>query len=127
MPRHWLEKLVTVPRTAIVMLLPQQASKAVGVSKVHPVPHSTTLGPAQVTTGGLVSMTLTVFVQKGALEQQSTAFQVTVMILLHGTTPLVTMLTSDTVTLVPQQASTAEGGVGCQLGGRPEAMPHWKV
>jgi len=122
---HWLAKIVTLLRTVMVTLLPQQASKAVGVSKVHPEPHSTVLGPAQVTTGGFVSMMLTVSVQKAAFEQQSTAFQFKVMIWLHGTIPLVTALTSETVTLEPQHASKANGGVGCQPPGVPAAFPHW--
>jgi hypothetical protein len=77
---HRLAKIVTLLATVIVMFVPQQSSIAVGVSKVQPEPHSTAFGPAQVTIGGFVSMMLTVSVQKAALVQQSTAFQVSVMI-----------------------------------------------
>jgi hypothetical protein len=45
--------------TVMVTLLPQQASKAVGASNVHAVPHWTVLFGAQVATGGLVSVTVT--------------------------------------------------------------------
>jgi hypothetical protein len=114
MLRHWLAKFVTVFRTVMVMLVPQQASKAVGVSKVQPVPHSTCLGPAQLTTGGFVSMMVTTSVQKAVLEQQSTACQVRVTVPLQGTAPLVTALTNETVALPLQQTAVAVGDVGCQ-------------
>jgi hypothetical protein len=68
---------------------------------------------------------LTVSVQKEAFVQQSTAFQVTVMIWLHGKDTLVTTLTSETVTLEPQQASMADGGAGCQPAPVELPFPHW--
>src|SRR5258707_3289837 len=111
--RRWLAKTVTLLRTVIVTLVPQQSSMAVGVSKVHPEPHSTVLGPAQMTTGGLVSMMLTVSVQSAALLQQSVACHVRVMIWLQGMDPLVTALTSETITAL-QHASNAAGGTGVQ-------------
>ena len=43
---------VVVSSTATVTLVPQQASSAVGSSKLHAVPHSTVLFVAQVRTGG---------------------------------------------------------------------------
>src|SRR5256885_6676236 len=107
----------------MVIFVPQQASKAVGVSNVQPVPHSTVLGPAQLTMGGLVSVMVMISVQKAELEQQSVAFQVKVMISLQGTEPLVTALKMVTLTAA-QQASTAVGGVSTQPPGVPAAVPH---
>ena len=95
-----------------VTFVPQQASKAVGGSKVQAVPHSTNLFEAQVMTGGLVSVMVTISVQKAVLVQQSVACHVSVMISLHGIEPFVMELRSATVTFVPQHASKAGGGVG---------------
>ncbi len=114
-----LVKTVTLLRMLIVTLVPQQISNAVGGSNVQPVPHSTTLGPAQMRIGGFVSVMVTISVQKAVLVQQSTACQVSVMISLQGTEPLVTALNRETMTLVPQQASVAKGGVRVQPPGVP--------
>ena len=46
--------------TVMVTFVPQQASNAVGASKVHAVPHWTVLFGAQVATGGVVSLTITI-------------------------------------------------------------------
>ena len=55
--------LVMVPTMLIVTFVPQQASSAVGLSNDHESPHSTTLLVAQVMTGGVVSTTVTVWLQ----------------------------------------------------------------
>jgi hypothetical protein len=112
--RQGLAKMVWLLRTKTATFEPQHGSKAVGVSNVQPEPHSTVFGPAHVMIGGLVAMTLTTLVQKAAFEQQSTACQIRVTKALHGIGPLVIALRSETVTFVPQQASKAVGGVGCQ-------------
>src|SRR5437879_1913814 len=67
--------LVTVLTTLIVTFVPQQASRAVGVSKVQGVPHSTTLFDGQLMTGGVVSDTVMVWLQVLVLPQQSVANQ----------------------------------------------------
>jgi hypothetical protein len=61
--KHGPWELVIVPATVIMTFVPQQASVAPGGSKVHAVPHSTTLLVAQVSTGGVESMTETFCVQ----------------------------------------------------------------
>ena len=58
---------------------------------------------AQMMTGGVVSTSVTVWLQVARLPQQSTAAQVRVTVC--GQMPLVTVLTTLIVTLVPQQAS----------------------
>src|SRR5262245_61120607 len=105
--------LVTLLSTVRVTFVPQQRSNVFGVSNVQPEPHSSVLGPLQIRIGGLVSVMVMVSVQYATLVQQSTARQVTVMISLQGTEPLVMALNTETVTLLPQQASKAVGGVGC--------------
>ena len=53
--------LVTVFKTVIVTFVPQQASTALGGSKLQAKPHSTVLLDLQVITGGVVSgVTVTV-------------------------------------------------------------------
>ena len=71
--------LVKVLSTVMVTFVPQQASKAVGSSKLQVEPHSTVLLLAQVITGGVVSSTVTVWLQVLLLPQQSVAFQVRVI------------------------------------------------
>ena len=51
---------VTVFRIVSVRFGPQQPSRAVGSSKLHAAPHSTVLFVAQVNTGGVVSVIVTV-------------------------------------------------------------------
>ena len=92
--------LVTVPSTTTVTLVPLQASKAVGASKLQAAPHSTVLLLAQVRTGGRVSLTVTVWLHMFVLLQQSAATQVRVIT--GGQVPLVTVLTTESVTLAPQ-------------------------
>jgi hypothetical protein len=67
-----------VRNTLMVTLVPEQASKAVGVSKFGVGPHCTVLFGAQVMTGGVVSTMVTVCVQVDVLVQQSAACQVMV-------------------------------------------------
>ena len=71
--------LVVVPTRLIVKLVPQQASTALGGSKLQVEPHSTVLLVAQVNTGGVVSTTVTVWLQVALFEQQSVACQVRVI------------------------------------------------
>ena len=51
--------LVVVLATVIVRFVPQQVSVAVGGSRVQAVPQATVLLEAHVTTGGVVSITVT--------------------------------------------------------------------
>jgi hypothetical protein len=68
---HGGRVLVNVLSTAMVRLVPQHASKAVGASNDHAVPHCTVLFVAHVTTGGLVSTMRTISVQVAIFVQQS--------------------------------------------------------
>ena len=70
--------LVTVLSTVMVTLVPQQTSEAEGASKLQAEPHSTVLLVAQVITGGVVSTTVTVWLQVLLLPQQSVACHVRV-------------------------------------------------
>jgi hypothetical protein len=96
--------------TVIVTFVPQHASNAVGASNVHAVPHWTVLFGAQATTGGAVSVTITVWLQVAVLPQQSTACQLRVWVRVQPTM-FVVVLVIVTVTFVPQQRSEAVGGV----------------
>jgi hypothetical protein len=116
---HGQEPLVTVLRIVTVTLVPQQASEAVGESNDQAKPHWTVLLPAQVRTGGVVSTTVTVWLQALLRLQQLVTTQVRVMF--HGQEPLVTVLRIVTVTLVPQQVSEAVGESNDQT------EPHWIV
>jgi len=99
--------------TVIVTFVPQHASKAVGVSKVQPVPHSSVRGPLQLITGGFVSIIVTTCVQNEEFEQQSVACHVKVIVALQGKLPFVIALNKETRT-AEQQLSVAVGGVGVQ-------------
>src|SRR5260370_1392555 len=112
--------LVTVPTTVIVTLLPQQASTALGRSKLQLLLQGTLLFVAQVMTGGVVSTTVTVWLHVALLEQQSVACQVRV-IASEQAAPLVVVPVTEMVTFVPQQTSEAEGASKLQ------AEPHWTV
>src|ERR1041385_5054286 len=73
-PGHEVGLLVTVLKTVSVILVPQQASSAVGVSNVQALPHCTGLLVGQAKTGGIVSETVTTWLQIGEVfPQQSTA------------------------------------------------------
>jgi hypothetical protein len=98
--------LVTVLKIDIVTFV-LQASLAIGASKVQAVPHWTVLLVAQTTRGGVVSTTDTIWLQVLVLPQASVANQVRVMI--RGQTPLVTVLSTVSVTFVPLQLSLTVG------------------
>jgi hypothetical protein len=66
------------------------------------------IGPGQWTTGAVVSTMVTTWLKKELLPQQSVAFQVRVAT--FGQVPLVTVLKTETVTLLPQHVSVAVGG-----------------
>ena len=72
------EPLVTVVREVMVTFVPQQASVAVGVSKDQTLPHCTVLLLPHVMTGGIVSTTVTCWVQIPRLLAQSVISQVSV-------------------------------------------------
>jgi hypothetical protein len=82
--------LVTVPITVIAKLV-QQASKAVGASKLHAVPHCTVLLLAHVSTGRLVLTTVTVWLHAAVRCKQSITCQVRVKTL-EQDVPLVTVV-----------------------------------
>src|SRR5947199_347506 len=81
--------------TVSVTFVPQQASTAVGGVNVQGVPKGTTKLVPQVSTGGVVSTTVTVWLQVAALPQ--------------GPRTLVIALAMETVTF-GQQRSVAVGG-----------------
>ena len=71
--------------------------------------------------GGAAPVIVTVWLHVVTLLQQSVACHVRVITWEHGPAPLVTVLTTITVTLVPQQTSTAVGGSKFQ------ATLHWTL
>src|SRR5579885_3000725 len=80
--------LVVVLVTTIVTLAPLHASVAVGASKLQVVPHSTVLLAAQLSTGGVVSMTVTAWPHTMWPPQASVASQVLVMTVPTEPTPV---------------------------------------
>jgi len=112
-----LARLVSTTKT----FEPQQASKAIGGMSDHVLPHCTVWLLEQVITGGTVSITVMVWLHVVELLQQSVACQVRVMICGHFVATFVTVPRTVIVTLVPQQASIAVGGVNDQ------AEPHCTV
>ena len=106
---HGQEPLVTVLKTVIVTLVPQQMSEAVGESNDQLEPHSTVLLVAQVMTGGSGVLTVTSRVQELVWPWQSVASQVSVMS--HGHMPLVCDQTRVGVRATLQQLSQAYGGL----------------
>jgi hypothetical protein len=101
---------VCVLDTVIVTFVPQHASTAVGVSKVHALPHTTVLFVGHVATGGVVSTTVTVWLHGvETLPQQSAACHFLVAMVVHGGTKFVNVPRIVTVTFVPQHASKAVG------------------
>lgn len=97
----------------------QQLSVAVGGLNTHVVPHWTTWFGAQVMAGGTLSTMVTDWLQLVTLLQQSMIIQCRVTTV--GQVPLVTVLKMEMVTFVPQQESTAVGGVNDQV------VPHGTV
>jgi hypothetical protein len=106
--------LVTV-LTIVTVRLVQRASLATGSSKLQTEPHSTVLLLEQVRLG--TSMTVTVWLQVALLLQQSVACQVWVIVVKQSS-PLVTVFSTTTVTLVPQQVSEAAGSSKVQASPR---------
>ena len=100
---------VVVAMTTMVLLVPQQASTAVGGVKTIGVPAGTEKLGAQVMTGGMVSTVVTVWEQVVELVQQSVMRQVRVEVLKQGVPSGVMVLKTVMVTFVPQQASIAVG------------------
>jgi len=103
-------------------LVPQQASRAAGGSNVQALPHWTVLLGAQVTTGGVVSMIVTVWLHRGeAFPQQSVACHCRVAIVRHGDKEVFVVVPMIvTVMFVPQQASKTAGG--SKLHGSPHSI-----
>src|SRR5436190_22033109 len=96
----------------MVTLVPLQPSTAVGLSKIHGLPHSTVLFVGLFATGGVVSTTKTVWLHEEVRLQESTASQVRVMILVFPHMPLVVTVSAKgtrMVTFVPPQNSMALG------------------
>src|SRR5438067_5286351 len=90
---------------------------ALGAVKFQAIPHSTTKLLPQVNCGGVVSRTVTLWLQVLELPHWSLALQVRVAIKLVGQfTPvrLVVVLRMATITLVPSQISNALGAVKFQ-------------
>jgi uncharacterized protein YhhL (DUF1145 family) len=96
--------LVTVLR--IVMVALPQVSLAVGASKFHALVHSTDLAGAQAMVGGVVSLTVIVWVQLAVLLCESVAVQVRVITLLQDDPGLLCDSSRETVK-TPSQASSA--------------------
>src|SRR5581483_2869304 len=101
--------LVTVPTTTTATLVPSSRSNAVGVSKLHAVPYSTIRLVPHVSTGGVVSTRVMVWLQMLVLLQLSTACQVRVAANVFPHSALVTVPTSTTTTLLPSLRSNAVG------------------
>jgi hypothetical protein len=116
---HWPARLVTVPVIVRVTLVPSHRSLAVGRSKLHGVPHSTVFSPAQLSEGGVVSTTVTVWLQVERLVQASSASQVRVALKVLPQKParFVTVLIIRTVGAA-SQLSAALGASKLQ------AVPH---
>src|SRR5439155_20851966 len=89
------------PSTLMVTLVPQQASTAVGGSKFQPEPQRTVLFVAQASTGGVVSTSVTVWLQVAVAPQQSLACHVRVIC--RGQTPLVRVFRTVTAWLLHEQ------------------------
>src|SRR5437588_632267 len=100
-------ELVTVLTIVIIGAGPQ-TSVALGASKLHAVPHSMVLDPAQVIVGGVVSTTVTVWLHCALLVQASVACQVRVAVIVFPHDALVTVLTI-VIVGVGSQASVALG------------------
>ena len=87
-------------------LPPSQTSVAAGVVKAAAAPHGNVALGAQVSTGGVVSRMLIVWLQVARLVQESSASQVRVTVNLIGQTPaFVVVLTMRMLTFVPSQLS----------------------
>src|SRR5436190_13119760 len=85
--------LVTVLRIRTVGFAPSQLSEALGMANIQAVPHSTVWSLPQVNEGGVVSITVTVWLQVERLVHWSVASQVRVAEKVRPHKPLVTVLT----------------------------------
>src|SRR6266436_5315226 len=106
-----------VPSTVRATLVPSAVSKTVGVAKVQAVPHSTTWLPPHVSSGGVVSTTVKDWLHLELLVQWSLACQVRVALKVFPEKPAVFVVvpTIEIITLVPSQASVADGGAKFQV------------
>src|SRR5260221_487734 len=100
-----------------IRFVPQASPGALGGSKVQAVPHSTVLLVAQVIVGGVVSRTVTVWLQVLLLPHGSTAAQVRVAANVLPHNPLV-LVPRMTIRFVPQASTGALGG------SKLHAVPH---
>src|SRR5947199_272663 len=100
--------------------VPQPSAGADGGSNVHAVPHSTVLFVAHVIVGGVVSTTVTVWLQVFVLLHASIAAQVRVAEKVLPQSGFVVVFRM-TMRLVPQPSAGAEGGSNVQ------AVPHSTV
>jgi len=90
----------------------------VGGLNVQGDPTAIVMLEAQASTGGVVSLFVTVWLHVAELLQQSVARQVRVIVPGQGVGLLVIVLRMVMVTLVPQQPSSAVGG------SKVQALPH---
>src|SRR5436853_457113 len=103
------------------MALVPQVSLALGASKVQALAHSTVLLVTQVIEGGVVSVTITVWLHVLLLPQRSLALHVRVATKVLPQVALVTVPMTLMVTLVASHTSVAVGLVKAQ------AVPHSTV
>src|ERR1043165_5659591 len=105
-----------------VTLVPSQRSMALGGVKAHGTAHSNERFSAQTSWGGVVSLTVTVWLQNAVLPQVSVARQLRVTLNSfgqRGVAALVTVETTSMRTLFKSQPSVAEGMSNDQ------SVPHW--
>jgi hypothetical protein len=103
---------VTVPVIVTVTFVPSQLSTADGGVNTRGAPHSMVKLVPQLSTGGVVSTIVSVWLQVAAFVHKSAALQVRVTVNRIGQTlggRFVTVLRIVMVTLVPSQLSTAAG------------------
>src|SRR5580765_282180 len=102
------ERFVVVVAIRIVTFVPSQASRAMGGSKLQAVPQLTFLALLQTKSGGVVSTTVMVWLQRARLVHWSVASQVRVALMpLPQRLPwLVVVLTTTRVTFVEQLSLT---------------------
>ena len=104
-------RLVVVLTTTMVTLVPSHGSVVPGIANTQVVPHSTTASFAQVSPGGVVSTTVTVWLHTALLLHESVARHVRVAFSVLPQRPvrLVVVLTMVIVTFVPSHRSWAPG------------------
>ena len=111
----------SVTSTKVTVTLVSHMSVAVGVPKMGaaPVTHASVWLEAQVTTGGVVSTTVTVWLHRLVLPQSSTTRQLRVAVKPHEPETLVTVLTVTSEMLLPPQGVFPSSG-----GLKPHMLPH---